>query len=103
LDPARIAVGQASIHQVKTQPSPLDIATTQRRLRQLAEQLSLEYAGAVAPGRVLRLVLGTGRRLRSQGYVADDLLRITKSAVRTDLATLIGSALSARTLAHATT
>lgn len=81
--------------EVMTHRNPLDVVTTQTGLRQLAEQLSLEYAGAVAPGRVLRLVLTTGHRLRRQGLSHDDLLRLTKSAVRADLATLIGASLSA--------
>ncbi|WP_344196015.1 hypothetical protein [Kribbella karoonensis] len=63
--------------------------------------MSLEYAGAVAPGRVLRLVLTTGHRLRRQGYTADHLLHVTKSAVRADLTTSIGTALSSGSLASA--
>lgn len=86
---------------VQTDPnSPKALATT-TRLRHLAEQLSLEYAGAVAPGRVLRLALTTGHRLRRQGYTSDDLLRLTKASVRADLTTLIGTNLSTANLALA--
>jgi hypothetical protein len=62
-----------------------DTLETRARLRHLAEQLSLEYAGCVAPGRVLRLVFTTGHRLRHQGYACEDLLRVTKSRVHADL------------------
>ena len=81
--------------EVMTDLNPLEAVTTQTSLRQLAEQMSLEYAGAVAPGRVLRLVLTTGHRLRRQGYPYEDLLRVTKSTVRANLTTLIGASLSA--------
>lgn len=88
---------------VQTDSSPLNTLATSASLRHLAEQMSLEYAGAVAPGRVLRLVFTTGHRLRRQGYTADQLLRVTKSAVRADLITLIGAALSSGSLAPTAT
>ncbi|TCC20570.1 hypothetical protein [Kribbella sindirgiensis] len=86
---------------MRTLVDPKDTVALQTRLRHLAEQLSLEYAGSVAPGRVLRLVFTTGHRLRRQGYGCEDLLRVTKSSVRADLTTLIGAGLSARSLATA--
>jgi hypothetical protein len=78
-----------------TDLSPLDAVTTQTSLRQLAEQLSLEYAGAIAPGRVFRLVLTTGHRLYRRGHAHEDLLRVTKATVRANLTTLIGASLAA--------
>ena len=83
---------------MKTEPGPLDPSVTLTCLRHLAEQLSLEYAGAVAPGRVLSLVLTTGRHLRRQGYRRDDLLRLTKTTVRANLTTHIGTTLASRSL-----
>ncbi|MEU8223688.1 hypothetical protein [Kribbella sp. NPDC048915] len=77
--------------------NPLDALAARAGLRELAEQLSLEYAGAVAPGRVLSLVLTTGHRIRRQHPDWDDLLRVTKSAVRANLTTLIGTNLAAGT------
>ncbi|MFI6674337.1 hypothetical protein [Kribbella sp. NPDC050470] len=67
---------------------------TRARLRHLAEQLAVEYAGAVAPHDVMRLVLSTARRLRLQGYDHDDLLRLTKASVRADLVTSIGATIA---------
>ncbi|HEY3513872.1 MAG TPA: hypothetical protein VGL36_32140 [Kribbella sp.] len=86
---------------MQTDSNPLTALVARAALRQLAEQLSLEYAGAVAPGRVLRLVLATGHRLRRQGYTADQVLSVTKSAVRADLTTLIGASLSSGSLTPA--
>ena len=55
----------------------------------------MEYAGAVVPGHVMRLVLSTGRRLQHRGYALDEVLRITKATVRADLITHIGCRTSA--------
>ncbi|MFI7063663.1 hypothetical protein ACIBL3_21945 [Kribbella sp. NPDC050124] len=77
-----------------TVASPLDIPMSQARLRQLAEQLAVEYAGAVTPDRVLRLVLSTGRRLRLQGYNEDEVLRLTKASVRAEIVAWIGTAIA---------
>ena len=90
-----------SIVRVKSEVSPLEPSLVMAGLRQLAEQLTLEYAGAVAPGRVLRLVLTTGRRLHRQGYLHADVVSVTKSSVRSDLSVLIGAGLSSDRMAAA--
>jgi hypothetical protein len=95
-------VGRAgSIVRVKSEVSPLEPSLVTAGLRQLAEQLSLEYAGAVAPGRVLRLVFTTGRRLHRLGYRHTDVVSVTKSSVRSDLTVLIGAGLSSDRMAAA--
>jgi hypothetical protein len=80
---------------VTNEPNPLDGVAARTGLRHLAEQLSLEYAGAVAPGRVLRLVLTTGHRLRRHTRNSDDLIRATKSSVRAHLTTHIATSRAA--------
>ena len=90
-----------SMVRVNSEVSPLEPSLVMAGLRQLAEQLSLEYAGAVAPGRVLRLVFTTGRRLHRQGYLHADVVSVTKSSVRSDLSVLIGAGLSSDRMAAA--
>lgn len=80
---------------------PTELLTTRTRLRELAEQLACEYAGAVAPGRVMRLVATTAARLRRTGLRDEALLQLTKVAARAALAAQVGDALSRRTVASA--
>ena len=74
--------------------NPATVPITRTRLRQLAEQFAVEYAGAVAPGRVMSLVFTTGRRLQLRGLDGDDLLLLTKLSVRIALVTIIGEAIA---------
>ncbi|WP_433166833.1 hypothetical protein [Kribbella sp. CA-247076] len=78
-----------------------DLFLTQTSLRHLAEQLSLEYAGAVPASHIQRVVLTTGRRLHRRGYAGADLLRLAKLSVRAHLSTHIGATLAARALTPA--
>ncbi len=84
---------------VMTHPIPSELFATRTRLRELAEQLACEYAGAVAPGRVMRLVATTATRLRRTGLTGDLLLQVTKTAARAALTALVADSLSGRTVA----
>ncbi len=78
-----------------TQHVAIEPFTTRARLRELAEQLACEYAGAAAPGHIMRLVAATAARLRRTGVRGDVLLHLTKDAVRTALAGQLGTTLAA--------
>ncbi|MFK4084904.1 hypothetical protein ACI2LF_12380 [Kribbella sp. NPDC020789] len=78
--------------QNRTEPTAVPI--TRAHLRRLAEQLAIEYAGAVAPGQVMSLVFTTGRRLQRRGLDPEALLQLTKSSVRSRLTTVIGAAIA---------
>jgi len=77
----------------------MEILTTRAQLRELAEQLACEYAGAVAPGYVMRLVASTALRLNRSGCSRDLLLPITRTTVHAKLVALVGGELSMRRLA----
>lgn len=56
---------------------------TRARVRELAERLTIEYAGAVPPGQVLALVFRADRSLASLGHAADpERIEICENVVR---------------------
>jgi hypothetical protein len=67
----------------------MDRLRTRTSLRQLADQLACEYAGAVSPGTVLALVARTAHRLQRAGHHGDPMLRLTAASTRTELVGLV--------------
>lgn len=65
---------------------PVAPAERRRRRLELAEQLIIEYAGAVPPGRVLATVLRADRVLRRNGAASAGNEELFESLVRHQLA-----------------
>jgi hypothetical protein len=62
------------------------VITPRQALRELSAHLATEYAGAIAPGRVLALVLRAERRLRGVVLEPMSRLELIETRVRRQLA-----------------
>lgn len=76
--------------------APMEAIRTQTCLRDLAERLVCEYAGALPPGRIMRLVPATASRLRLAGIRGGGLVESTEASVRAELTILVGRTLGNR-------